>query len=364
MRSYRGKAGGFLVGDAARQIRRLFKGRAIVADEKLGLDHIAAKGVGGRRTQYGRAHRYGFAKVILHPGAVVRALGDVSGGGQVRIQQRIALDRSGAGRDDWSWDRRRIGEAIGDHCNVRIVVGQGIGTRMAQNAADRRRDGLEGAGDAGRRGQDRRDRFAALNIRCAPDQLLHGVLGLHPGTAGFAPARRRGYGQLQPKLVSQFRRMFEGRLPFGRHIGEALLHHLGRCEAGVEIVQTAYADPLHPRQVKVDPLLSHIAVHPVPPDAGARGIGRIGEAVRQAVSMRENRQAKRRRRQQNSNDALGSGGACPGLKRHDENLSNRKERQEQNRWPAEGRPRACHRPRLSCPSARAEERRRRWPSPS
>ena len=49
-----------------------------------------------------------------------------------------------------------------------------------------------------------------------------------PGTARLAPARRTGDRLFKPELIGQRRGIFESVLPFGRHVGQTLLHYLRR----------------------------------------------------------------------------------------------------------------------------------------
>jgi hypothetical protein len=54
-----------------------------------------------------------------------------------------------------------------------------------------------------------------------------------------------------------------------------LLTICGGGESGVEILYTTNTDALHPGEIQGDPVLSDVAIHPVPPDTGARAIRRI-----------------------------------------------------------------------------------------
>src|ERR1700722_9315542 len=111
-------------------------------------------------------------------------------------------------------------------------------------------------------------------MRLAPDQLFHAVLRLDPRATSLAPPGRGGDRELQPELIRQLYRVAEGVLPPGCHIDQALLDDLRSLEGAVEILQAAYADALHPFQILPDALFRDVAVHPVPPDTGSRGVGR------------------------------------------------------------------------------------------
>jgi hypothetical protein len=56
-------------------------------------------------------------------------------------------------------------------------------------------------------------------------------------------------------------------LPFRGHVDEALINQLRRFERGIEVLQAANANPVHPLKIQSDAFLGNVAVHPVPPDA-------------------------------------------------------------------------------------------------
>ncbi len=157
-----------------------------------------------------------------------------------------------------------------------FATGQRIAEPGALERARHRRRRRQGTGQAG----------AASQVRLAPDQLLHAILRLDPGTARFAPARRGGDGEFQAFGVGGAHRMAEGVLPAIGHIGQPLRHDLRRLEIGIEILHAANADPRHPVEIVVDPLLRHIAVQPMPPDARTGRLRRIAEAVGEIVGKR------------------------------------------------------------------------------
>ena len=125
--------------------------------------------------------------------------------------------------------------------------------------------------------------LAAFDAGLAPHVFLHGLFCGHPWAASFAPAGRACDGFLQPELVSDRSGVFECVFPIGRHVGEALLDYLGSEEGGIEVLETAQAGAVHPLQIELDALLGDVAVHPVPPYAGAGTLGRRFEAALQGI---------------------------------------------------------------------------------
>jgi len=57
----------------------------------------------------------------------------------------------------------------------------------------------------------------------------------------------------------------------------------GRAERGIKGVEAADADAVHPVEIEIDALLGDVAVHPVPPDAGAGGVGWVEKALGKRV---------------------------------------------------------------------------------
>ena len=128
---------------------------------------------------------------------------------------------------------------------------------------------LERPGDGGRARKHSVEGLAARDGRLAPDIFLHTLGGRDPGAAGFAPAGRAGDGDLEAELVGKRGGVLEGILPLRRHVDEALVDDLRRIEGGVEDLDAAEADAMHPFEVEAYTLLGDVAVHPVPPDARA-----------------------------------------------------------------------------------------------
>ena len=185
-------------------------------------------------------------------------------------------ERGGIHRASRGGDRRaqrrgrevRGGAAEGDHGGVGVKVGPGAGGAGGL-MPPLERQVLERPGDGGRARQHSVEGLAARDGRLAPDIFLHTLGGWDPGAAGFAPAGRAGDGHLEAEFVGKRGGVFEGVLPFRRHVGEALVDDLRRIEGGVEDLDAAEADAMHPFEVKPDTLLGDVAVHPVPPDARA-----------------------------------------------------------------------------------------------
>lgn len=101
----------------------------------------------------------------------------------------------------------------------------------------------------------------------------------HPGAARFRPARRCGDRQLESQSVGLIGRKTECLLPFGRHVDEAFIDDLRRTQIGIEILDTANSDALHPGKILGNAVHCDVAVHPVPPDARAGAVGRIAELL-------------------------------------------------------------------------------------
>ena len=121
----------------------------------------------------------------------------------------------------------------------------------------------------------------AAPLHRPPDKTLHRILGLHPRTAGGTPTGGRCDGEFEAQGIGRTHSDLESFLPAFVHIDEPFVHDGGRPERGVEIVDAAQADPLHPLQVLADPVLRDVPVHPVPPDTGPGGLGRIRPAFLQ-----------------------------------------------------------------------------------
>ena len=146
---------------------------------------------------------------------------------------------------------------------------------------------LKRSGVCRRLRQDTFERLAAFDRGLAPNVFLHALRRRNPGPSRFAPAGRGGDCLFQSQLVRESRRVLEGILPLGRHVGKTFLHHLRRREGSVKILEPAEADAMHPLQVELDALPGDVAVHPVPPNSRPRALGwilktafeRIGRAL-------------------------------------------------------------------------------------
>src|SRR5215472_5350334 len=109
--------------------------------------------------------------------------------------------------------------------------------------------------------------FCTADASLAPHELFHPVLGLNPGAARLAPARRRGNRELQAQFLGSSHGVAKRILPIRRHVCEALLNDLGRVKRAIEVLQTPNPDALHPQEILLDALLRDIAIHPMPPHA-------------------------------------------------------------------------------------------------
>ncbi len=138
---------------------------------------------------------------------------------------------------------------------------------------------------SGGRGQQPVERHAAGDGGGRPYELLHARLRQHPGTARLAPARRGIDGHLHAELAGKPGRIEKGMLPFRRHVDEAVRHDLRRSDGGVDGVDAADTDALHPFEIAADARLRDVAVHPVPPDARQRRQGRRLESVTEKIAV-------------------------------------------------------------------------------
>jgi hypothetical protein len=126
--------------------------------------------------------------------------------------------------------------------------------------------------------QLQRQRPPTFDVGLVPHQLLHAVLGAHPGAAGFAPAGRGGDPEFELLFLRQHGGEAEGLGPLGAHVGQALRHQLRRHHLGVEVLQAAQARARHPVEILPDALFGDVPVQPVPPHARTGALGRVGEA--------------------------------------------------------------------------------------
>jgi hypothetical protein len=142
---------------------------------------------------------------------------------------------------------------------------------------------LVGSGRGGRPGQNAGKPAVALDPDFAPDVLFHGLRRSDPRSSAFAPSGRSGDSHFQVQPVGQRRGVPEGVLPLWRHEDEPLLDDLRSFEARVEVLEAGDARPLHPFEVGFDPFRGDVPVHPVPPDAWFRAVGRVLEAAGEGV---------------------------------------------------------------------------------
>ena len=63
-------------------------------------------------------------------------------------------------------------------------------------------------------------------------------------------------------------------------------NHLWRIDGTLEDGDAAHAHAMHPLEIELDAFRGDVAVHPVPPHAGARFVGGIEKAAQQEVGLR------------------------------------------------------------------------------
>ena len=132
-----------------------------------------------------------------------------------------------------------IRHAIGDYREISVV--RGIGRqwwqfRLRLRAGEvrrcreceirRNRNVLETTIHRRRIRQRARELPGALHLRFAPDGLLHGLIGLHPGSCGLTPAARGGHGHLQAQTISLSTCVAKRVLPVRSHPDQPLVHKL------------------------------------------------------------------------------------------------------------------------------------------
>ncbi len=270
---------------------------AVVARLELGAGRTRRPPRGLRATHRKRdgADRLRLRVFELDPGLLaVRRRGQRDGADEVAVGQQRGVDRAGARAHHRVQGLLRHvarGHAIRDDGGVAVELRQRGSVARGGLA---RRDVLEGPGRGRRLRQRAGERPATFDARLAPDELLHRLLRLHPRAARLAPARGAGDGRLQPQPVCELDRVTEGVLPLRGHVGDALLDHGVAEERGVEVLEAAEPDPLHPLEVAPDAFLRDVAVHPVPPHAGSCGRWRRHESLVERVGRRGFRERRGR----------------------------------------------------------------------
>ena len=246
---------------------------------------IAAFQHGGRRTaaesaSTGPDHGQGMdgnrlGESILDPGKACfvisrekDSVGDISVGKLFQREVSAAGSHDGAER---SCAPAPFRLPNGNHSDVLVEI------QFRPAAPAGRRPVLERAGMRKGFREYRVDGTAPLHR--PPDQTLHRILGSDPGTAGGTPPGGGGDGEFETQGIGGPDRVLEGILPALVHIDEPFVHNRGRSQRGVEIMHTAQADAVHPLQVLLQAVLGDVPVHPMPPHAGAGGLGRIRPAL-------------------------------------------------------------------------------------
>src|SRR5438067_4522351 len=77
--------------------------------------------------------------------------------------------------------------------------------------------------------------------------------------------------------------ILESIFPLGSHVNQTLIHKFRRVQRSIEVLEPANPDALHPFEIKLDPLLRDVAVHPVPPDPRFSEVRRILKTGEQRV---------------------------------------------------------------------------------
>ena len=106
-----------------------------------------------------------------------------------------------------------------------------------------------------------------LQIYRLPFKLLHGILGRDPGAAGAAPARSACDSHLHPQRICKTHCIAISLLPTVgeiRPLERRRLRHIH--SACVELMESGYADRIHPFEILPNTFQRHFSVHPVPPD--------------------------------------------------------------------------------------------------
>ncbi len=118
--------------------------------------------------------------------------------------------------------------------------------------------------------------FASFDMRGGPDDFLHGEFRCDPWAARTRAARGARHAELQPEALALLGGVFDQIEPMRReHAG------VTRCSVGQSALPdignmgTLEADGFHGLEVFRDALLGDFVIHPMPPSARARGVGRI-----------------------------------------------------------------------------------------
>ena len=130
-----------------------------------------------------------------------------------------------------------------------------------------------------------RERLAlpvSFHLHRAPGEFFHAVFRGDPGTSGAAPTRCGGDADLHAQRIGQGNGIGEILFPCVAQVrrlgddGRQALHH---GAAGVKLVETGDANPVHPFQILADAVFGSVSVDPMPPDIGAGLAGRICKTV-------------------------------------------------------------------------------------
>ena len=130
---------------------------------------------------------------------------------------------------------------------------------------------------AGLRERDRLE-FAAVHMRCAPHEFLHGKLRRNPRATGSRATRGARHPKLQAEALAFFRRMLDQIEPvWSEHTGITRRSIRQTALPDICDVRALEPDAFHGFEVFGDSLLGDLVIHPMPPGAGTRGIRRVQE---------------------------------------------------------------------------------------
>ncbi len=180
-------------------------------------------------------------------------------------------------------------------CHVRLVRRRAVGhdraiaviggiRRPAESRAAPAGQIAKGPVARGRLGQHAMEGLRTGQRGLAPDELLHRLLGLDPGSARLAPAGRAENRHLKAQPVRLSGGVADRIEPLRVPKEDLRLHGLASARADIRQLHAADSHPVHPLEVLVDPLLGNVAIGPVPPGPGLGRVGRILESLGQGIN--------------------------------------------------------------------------------
>ena len=109
------------------------------------------------------------------------------------------------------------------------------------------------------------ERLRTFHFELTPDELLHCLFRLYPGSAGFTPARGAENCHFESEPISFGRCMANGIKPLGCAELDFLVDGLAAAGVDVGQLKTGNAGALHPLEIFGDPFFGDVAPGPVPP---------------------------------------------------------------------------------------------------